>query len=400
MAKRDYYEILGISKGTSESEIKKAYRKAAMKYHPDRFASASDTEKKDAEEKFKEINEAYQILSDSQKRQQYDQFGHAAFEQGTGGFGGGFNAGGFDFGDIFGEMFGSSFGGGFGGGFGGSSRRSYVEAGDDLRYNLEVTLEEAAEGVEKTIKYKRKGKCSHCSGTGAEDKKLKECSRCHGNGYIKTQQRTILGVMASQSVCPECHGKGEIPEKKCKYCHGSGAEKETVEKKVKIPAGIDDGQKLKLSGMGEASLNGGPNGDLYVIIRIKRHEIFERDEEDLYCEIPISYSMAVLGGEIEIPTLKGKKNIRIPAGIQSGKALKISGQGIKSLRGNYKGDIIVRIIIETPKNLTDKQKELLEKFEESLNEKNYEKKTNFLKKIKRAFKEIKEDIKHMVEDEE
>lgn len=398
MAKRDYYEILGISKGTSEGEIKKAYRKAAMKYHPDRFSSASDSEKKEAEEKFKEINEAYQVLSDSQKRQQYDQFGHAAFEQG----GGGFNGGGFGgFEDIFGDIFGSSFGGGgFGGSFGGSSRRSYVEAGDDLRYNLEITLEEAAEGVEKTLKYKRKGKCSTCSGTGAEDEKLKECSRCNGNGYIKTQQRTILGVMASQSVCPECNGKGKIPVKNCKHCHGSGVEKETVEKTVNIPAGIDDGQKLKLAGMGEASLNGGPNGDLYVVIRIKRHEIFERDEEDLHCEIPISYSMAVLGGEIQIPTLKEKKSIKIPVGIESGKSLKVSGYGIKSLRGNYRGDIIVRIVIETPKNLTDKQKDLLKQFEESLNEKNYEKKTSFLKKIKRVFKDLKEDIKHMVDEED
>ncbi len=398
MAKRDYYEILGVSKGASETEIKKSYRKAAMKYHPDRFSSASDAEKKDAEEKFKEINEAYQVLSDPQKKQQYDQFGHAAFEQGAGGFGG-FSGGGFDFGDIFGDIFGSSFGGGFGGGFGGSSRRSYVEPGDDLRYNLELTLEEAAEGLEKTIKYKRKGKCSHCSGTGSEDKKLKECSKCHGNGYIKTQQRTILGVMASQSVCPDCNGQGEIPEKKCKHCHGSGTEKEVVEKKVKIPAGIDDGQKLRVPGMGEASLNGGPNGDLYVVIRLKRHEIFERDGEDLYCEIPISYSMAVLGGEVEIPTLKGKKSIKIPAGIESGKALKISGHGIKSVRGNYKGDIIVRIIIETPKNLTGKQKELLQKFEDSLNEKNYQKKTSFLKKIKKAFEDLKEDVKHMVDED-
>ncbi|MBQ3438273.1 MAG: molecular chaperone DnaJ [Fusobacterium sp.] len=387
MAKRDYYEVLEINKGASETEIKKAYRKAAMKYHPDKFTNASESERKEAEEKFKEANEAYQVLSDPQKKQQYDQFGHAAFENG----GGGFSGAGFDFGDIFGDIFGSSFGGGFGG-FGSSSRRSYVEPGADLRYTLEISLEEAAQGIEKTIKYKRTGKCHVCDGTGAEDKHMKTCPKCNGSGHILTQQRTILGVMQSQTVCPECNGRGEVPEKKCKACHGSGKEKETVEKKINIPAGIDDGQRLKLSGMGEASLNGGPNGDLYVQIRVKRHEIFERDEQDLYCEVPISYSMAVLGGEVEIPTLTHKKTIKIPAGIESGKSLKVKGEGIKSLRGGYKGDIIVKIIIETPKNLTDKQKDLLQKFEESLNEKNYEKKTGFFKKVKKFFKDAKETI--------
>ena len=386
--KRDYYEVLGIQKGADESEIKKAYRKAAMKYHPDKFANSSDTEKKDAEEKFKEINEAYQVLSDSQKKQQYDQFGHAAFEQGGAGFGG-FGGGGFDFGDIFGDIFG---GGGFGGfgGFGGSSRRSYVEPGDDLRYNLEITLEEAAKGVEKTIKYKRAGQCEHCHGTGAEEEKTKTCTTCNGQGTVRTQQRTILGVMQSQSVCPDCHGKGEIPEKKCKHCHGSGTERETVEKRVNIPAGIDDGQKLKLSGMGEASHNGGPNGDLYVVIRIKQHDIFERRGDNLYCEVPISFSMAVLGGEVEIPTLNGKKMIKVPEGTESGKLMKVSGEGMPALRENYKGDIIVRLMIETPKKLSDKQKELLQKFEDSLNEKNYEQKSSFFKKVKKFFKDITE----------
>lgn len=396
MAKRDYYEVLGINKGADEAEIKKAYRKAAMKYHPDKFTNASEKEKKEAEDKFKEANEAYQILSDPQKKQQYDQFGHAAFEQGGAGFGG-FNANGFDFGDIFGDIFGGSFGGGFSG-FGGSSRRSYVEAGADLRYNLEITLEEAAQGVEKKIKYKRTGKCHACDGSGAEDKHLKTCPKCNGSGHITTQQRTILGVMQSQTVCPECHGRGEIPEKKCKVCNGSGVEKETVEKNINIPAGIDDGQRLKLSGMGEASTSGGPNGDLYVQIRVKRHEIFERDENDLYCEVPISYSMAVLGGEMEIPTLTGKKTIKIPEGIESGKSLRVRGEGIKSLRSGFKGDIIVKINIETPKNLSSKQRELLQKFEESLNEKNYEKKTGFFKKVKKFFKDTKDYIEKEMED--
>ena len=377
MAKRDYYEVLGVDKNASEDDIKKAFKKAAMKYHPDRFANASDAEKKEAEEKFKEVNEAYQVLSDSKRKQQYDQFGHAAFEPGGAGFSD-FDPNSFDFGDIFSNIFGggSSGFGGFEGfsGFGGSSRRSYVEPGNDLRYNLEITLEEAAKGVEKTIKYKRNGKCEFCNGTGAEDGKTKTCPTCNGQGTIRTQQRTILGVMQSQTICPDCHG--------------TGTAKEIVEKKINVPAGIDDGQKLKYTGLGEASQNGGPNGDLYIVIRIKPHDIFIREGENLYCEVPISYATAVLGGEVEVPTLNGKKTVKVPEGTESGKLLKISGEGIKSLRGYGKGDIIVKFTIETPKKLTDKQKELLQKFEESLNDKNYEQKTSFMKKIKKFFKDI------------
>ena len=390
MAKRDYYEVLGIDKNAGESDIKKAYRKAAMKYHPDKFANASEAEKKDAEEKFKEVNEAYQILSDSQKKQQYDQFGHAAFEQGGAGFGGGFNAGGFDFGDIFGDIFGGGGFSGFGGFGGGSSRRNYQEPGDDIRLGLEITLEEAAKGVEKTIKYKRTAQCSHCHGTGGEDGKTKTCSRCNGKGTILTQQRTILGVMQSQTVCPDCHGKGKVPEKKCSHCHGVGTEKETIEKKITVPAGIDEGQKLRYSGFGEASQNGGPSGDLYIVIRIKKHDIFERYGIDLHCEVPISYATAVIGGEVEIPTLNGKKMIKIPEGTESGKLMRVRGEGIKSLRSDHTGDIMVKLTIETPKKLTEKQKELLEKFEESLNEKNYEQQSNFMKKVKRFFKSVVE----------
>ena len=392
MAKRDYYEVLGVDKNASENDIKKAYRKAAMKYHPDKFANATDAEKKDAEEKFKEINEAYQVLSDNEKKQQYDQFGHAAFEQGGAGFGGGgFGGfGDFDINDIFNMFRGNSNFRDFEEytNFGGSSRRSYVEPGNDLRYNLEITLEEAAKGVEKTIKYKRTGKCEHCHGTGAEDDKMKTCPTCNGQGTIKTQQRTILGVMQSQSVCPDCHGTGKVPEKKCKHCRGTGTAKETVEKKINVPAGIDDGQKLKYAGLGEASQSGGPNGDLYIVIRIKPHDIFIRQGDNLYCEVPISYSTAVLGGEVEVPTLNGKKTVKVPEGTESGKLLKVSGEGIKSLRGYGKGDIIVKFTIETPKKLTDKQKELLQKFEESLNDKNYEQKTSFMKRLKKIFKDI------------
>lgn len=386
--KRDYYEVLGISKGASDDEIKKAYRKAAMKYHPDKFSNASDKEKKDAEDKFKEVNEAYQVLSDSQKKAQYDQFGHAAFEQGAGGFGGGFGgAGGFE--DIFSSFFGGGGAGfgGFGGGFGGSSRRSYVEPGRDLRYQVEITLEEAATGVEKTIKYKRNGKCPSCNGSGAEaGSSMKTCPKCNGRGYVEVTQRTILGNMVSQSECSECHGKGEIPEKKCKTCGGTGITKETVEKKIKIPAGIEDGQKLRLDGMGEASENGGPNGDLYIVIRVKDHTIFERRGMDIYCEIPIKFTTAALGGEVEIPTLKGKKNMKIPAGTQTGKMFRMRGEGIQALRGSMVGDEIIQVVVETPIDLNENQQKLLRAFEESLKDKNYKKHKTWLDKVKSFFK--------------
>lgn len=390
--KRDYYEVLGISKGASEDEIKKAYRKAAMKYHPDKFSNASDKEKKEAEEKFKEVNEAYQILSDAQKRAQYDQFGHAAFEQGAGGFGGGFNgfgggAGGFE--DIFSSFFGgggSGFGG-FGGGFGGSSRRSYVEPGRDLRYQVELTLEEVATGVEKTLKYKRNGKCKSCDGTGAESgSSMKTCPKCNGRGYVEVTQRTILGNMVSQMECDECHGKGKVPEKKCKSCGGTGIARETVEKKVKIPAGVETGQKLRLEGMGEASETGGPNGDLYVIIRVKEHAIFERDEMDIMCEIPIKFTTAALGGEVEVPTLKGKKTIKIPAGTQTGKSFRMRGEGLPALRGSIVGDEIVKVVVEIPIDLNEEQQKLLRAFEDSLKEKNYKKHKTWLDKVKSFFK--------------
>lgn len=385
MEKRDYYEVLGVAKGSSETEIKKAYRKAAMKYHPDKYTNASETEKKEAEEKFKEVNEAYQVLSDSQKRQQYDQFGHAAFEHGAGGFEGGFSGfGGFeDLGDIFGDLFGSSFGGGFSGG---GRRRSYVQPGNDLRIQVEITLEEASTGVEKTIQYHRNGKCEHCGGTGAEEKKVKECPKCHGTGRIQAQQRTPFGVIQNVVECPDCHGSGKIPEKKCSHCHGSGVQKEKIEKKVKIPAGIDDGQKLKLSGMGEASTTGGPFGDLLVQVRVKPHPIFERHDMDLFCEVPLTFATAVAGGEVEVPTLYAKKTVKIPAGTQTGKMMKLSKEGMKSLRGNYQGDLIIRFVIETPTNLSKTQMELLQKFEESLEEKNYPKRKGLFNKIKDLFK--------------
>ncbi|MGL4392562.1 MAG: molecular chaperone DnaJ [Fusobacteriaceae bacterium] len=362
--KKDYYEILEISKGASEAEIKKAYRKLAMQYHPDKFSQASDSEKKNSETKFKEINEAYQVLSDPQKKQQYDQFGHAAFEQG-GGAGGGF--GGFeDLGDIFGSFFGGS-------GFGGSSqRRRGPASGDDLSYQIEITLEEAATGCEKTVKYNRNGKCGTCHGTGAKPgTKKAKCFKCGGKGHTETIQRTMLGNFKSQQVCDACHGSGEVPEHKCETCHGKRVVRETVERKIKIPAGIDSGQKLKMSDLGEASMEGGDNGDLYIHVRIKKHDFFERDGHDLYCQIPISYYTATAGGEVEVPTISGKKTIKIPEGTQTGKRFSMRDEGMPSIHSGRKGSQIVEIIVEVPVGLTPTQLKLLKEFNESLNEKNY-----------------------------
>lgn len=387
MAKRDFYEVLGISKGASESDIKKAYRKAAMKYHPDKFSGASEEERKEAEEKFKEINDAYQVLSDENKKAQYDRFGHAAFEQGGGAGAGGFG-GGFGNAEDLGDIFSSFFGGGFGGfeGFGGGGRSHQPEPGASLRVNVKVTFEEAAKGTEKTVKYKRNGECHKCHGSGAEPgTSLKTCPKCHGEGAVKTVQRTILGNFERMVECDECHGKGEIPEKKCKACHGTGIEKETIEQKVRIPAGIEDGQRLRVGGMGDASPEGGPNGDLYIYVTVEPSKIFERRGDDIICKVPITFATATLGGEIEVPTLDEKKTIKIPAGTQNGKIFKLKGEGIPNLRGGYKGDEFIEIFVEIPKNLNENQKELLQKFEDSLKDKNHEMKKSWLNKVKDFF---------------
>jgi len=389
MSKRDFYEVLGVAKGASDTEIKKAYRKAAMKYHPDKYSNASDSEKSEAEKKFKEINDAYQVLSDSGKREQYDRFGHAAFQgAGGGGAGGGFGGfGGFSGGGFedLGDIFGSFFGGGFGG-FGGD-QRSRVKPGADLRYTVEITLEEAANGVEKEIKYHRKGKCSSCDGTGAEKgSSMKKCPTCNGQGRVKEVQRTMFGNFENVTTCKDCNGKGEVPETKCKTCKGTGIEREKVKKSVKIPAGIDDGQRLRLSGMGEASDQGGPNGDLYIFIKVKKHKMFERVDDDIICEVPVSYAKATLGGEIEIPTLDGSLKMKLPAGTQTGKTFRLREKGMPSTRGYRRGDQLVKVIIETPKNLSEEQKELLKAFDDSLNEKNHEMKKGFFEKLGDLFK--------------
>lgn len=381
MAKKDYYETLGVSKGADEQEIKKAYRKMAMKYHPDRNKDSAE-----AEAKFKEVQEANEILSDPQKRAAYDQYGHSAFENGGQGFGGqagGFEGFGGDFGDIFGSIFGEGGFGGFGGG--GRSRGPKVNQGSDLRYNVELTLEEAAFGVEKEIKYKRKGKCNTCSGSGAEPgHSLKTCPKCGGNGRVSVQQRTILGVMQTVQECDECHGTGKVPEKVCHTCHGTGTEKETVTRKIKIPSGVDNGQRLVIRDGGDAGDKDGIYGDLYLFISVKKHEIFERNGHDIYCDIPVSVTTAILGGEVEVPTLEGKTKIKISEGTQSGKVLRLKDKGIKY--ASHRGSEILTIKVETPTNLSSKQKELLKKFEESLGDKNYSDSKSFFDKVKKFFK--------------
>ena len=373
MAKKDYYDVLGVERGADEKAIKRAYKKLAMQYHPDR--TKGDKAK---EEKFKEIQEAYEILGDKEKRAAYDQHGHAAFEQGGmggGGFGGGFS--GADFGDIFGDMFGDIFGGGGRG-------RQRVVRGEDLRYDIQITLEEAVKGTTKDIQINTLAHCDSCDGTGAEKgSKVETCPSCHGSGRIRRQQ----GFFVTEAVCPTCHGSGKKIEKPCKSCHGEGRVHKKKNLSVKIPAGVDTGNQLRLSGEGAAGENGAPAGDLYVVIHVKEHHIFERDGNNLYCEVPISFSMAALGGEIEVPTLDGKVKLKIPAETQTGKLFRMRGTGVSSTRSGYAGDLICRVVIETPVNLNKEQKELLEKLEESLKgQKSHSpKSSSFLDGVKKFF---------------
>jgi molecular chaperone DnaJ len=349
MAKRDLYEILGVNRDASEDELKKAYRKLAMKHHPDR-----NPDNKESEEKFKEAKEAYEILTDANKRAAYDRYGHAGVEQSMGGGGGGGQ--GFDgFGDAFGDIFGDIFGGGGGGGRG----RSNVYRGADLRYNLEITLEEAARGAEKTIRIPALEECAACHGSGAKaGTQPKTCPTCGGAGQVRIQQ----GFFSIQQTCPKCHGSGRIIPEPCTSCGGAGRVKRQKTLEVKIPTGIDDGMRLRHSGHGEPGVNGGPPGDLYVEIHIKQHAVFQRDGDDLHCEMPISFTTAALGGEIEIPTLDGAANIRIPAETQSAKVFRLRGKGIRNVRSHAPGDLMVHVIVETPVKLTDRQKELLREF--------------------------------------
>lgn len=349
MAKRDFYEILGVNRDAGDDDIKKAYRKLAMKYHPDR-----NPDSKDAEDKFKEAKEAYEILSDSQKRAAYDQYGHAGVDP-QAGFGGGGGAGYGGFADAFGDIFGDIFGGGGRGG------RSNVYRGSDLRYNLEISLEEAARGTETKIRIPTQEECETCHGTGAKPgTEAKTCSTCGGHGQVRIQQ----GFFSIQQTCHTCHGSGKVIPNPCGSCHGAGRVKSYKTLSVKIPSGVDEGDRIRLSGEGEAGINGGPSGDLYVVVHIKPHEVFQRDGNDLHCEMPISFTTAALGGEIEIPTLDGMARLKIPAESQSGKVFRLRGKGIKGVRASAPGDLMCHIVVETPVNLTERQKELLRELED------------------------------------
>lgn len=379
MSKRDYYEVLGLDRNTSAEEIKKAYRKLAMKYHPDK-----NPDDKEAEAKFKEINEAYEILSSPDKKQRYDQFGHAGvngngggFEGGFGGFGGG---GGFE--DIFGDIF-DMFGGG---GFSSSRRRSGPQKGADIKYETAISFEEAAFGTEKTVEFHRFDTCDTCKGTGAKAGTQKQtCSHCNGTGEIRYAQRTPIGQIVNVKSCPHCHGEGEIIKEPCTTCNGKGKVRKQKKIKVKIPAGVDTGMVIPIRGEGEPGQKGGPQGDLYVVIRVLPHTIFQRDGMDIICEIPITFVQATLGDELEVPTLEGKVKYKIPEGTQSGTIFRLKAKGIVSPKGYGKGDQYVKVIVEIPKKLSEKQKDILRQFASEGGEEVHEQRKGFFDKVKDAF---------------
>jgi len=356
MSKRDYYEVLGVNRDAGDEEIKKAYRRLAVKFHPDK--NPGD---KQAEEKFKELGEAYEALSDPQKRAAYNQYGHAAFDPrqraSRGGFGG---AGNFhDPFDIFREVFGAGGGSIFENLFGGGHDPSSPQRGDDLRYDLEITLEEAALGCEKEISVTKLDKCETCGGSGAEDgSKMRTCSTCGGRGQVLMSR----GIFSIAQTCPNCKGAGRILERPCKSCHGEGRRERSSKIKLRIPAGVDGGSRLRSSGNGEAGLRGGPTGDLYVMLHVKAHEMFQRDGDDLLCEVPVSFIQAALGAEIEVPTLDGRAVIKIPAGTQSHSTFRVKGRGVKSLQHHGHGDLHVRVQVEVPTRLTSEQRAKLQEF--------------------------------------
>ncbi|SEQ30656.1 molecular chaperone DnaJ [Amphritea atlantica] len=379
MSKKDFYDVLGVSRDASDRDIKKAFRRMAMKYHPDR-----NPDDKAAEDAFKEVNEAYEVLSDSQKKAAYDQYGHAGIDQngmgGHGGFGGG--AGGF--GDIFGDVFGDIFGQqGHGGG-----RRSHVQRGADLRYTMDLSLEEAVRGCEKTISVPTLVPCEVCDGSGAKPgTSAKTCGTCGGIGQVRMQQ----GFFSVQQTCPSCHGEGQVVSDPCSSCHGQGRKQQTKKLSVKIPAGVDTGDRIRLSGEGEAGSHGGPSGDLFVQVNVRDHAIFERDGKHLYCEVPISFIDAALGGELEVPTLESRVKLKIPAETQTGKLFRLRGKGIKPVRGGAVGDLLVRVIVETPVNLSGKQKELLREFEAAMDDRQKHhgpKKHGFFDSVKKFFEDM------------
>jgi len=382
--KRDYYEVLGVERGTSGEDIKKAYRKLAMQYHPDR--NPGD---KAAEDKFKEIGEAYEVLSDEQKRAAYDRYGHAAFQQGGGGGGGGGFSGGADPFDVFREVFGGGGGGGIfeeffnsGGGGGGRRSRDGRQRGSDLRYDLQISLEEAASGVEKELELEKLGACEECSGSGSKGGATKTCTTCKGHGQVIASR----GFFQIQQTCPECNGTGQIISNPCGPCQGQGRRSLKSRIKLRIPAGIQQGSRLRSSGNGEAGLRGGTAGDLYVVIHLKEHDVFERDEDDLHCTVPIGFGIATLGGEATVPTLEGRATVKVPAGTQSGTIFRLRGKGMPELNSSRRGDLLVRTQVEVPTRLNSDQREKLKAFADSLGGENTPESEGFFERAKRFFK--------------
>ena len=376
--KRDYYEVLGLDKSADEAAIKKAYRTLAKKYHPD--MNPGDAE---AEKKFKEVNEAYAVLSDPEKKSKYDQFGFAGVDPqagfGDGGFGGaGF--GGFDAGDIFGDIFGSFFGGGMGGQS--SARRNGPMRGGDILQRVTISFEEAAFGCKKEVSYGRVEKCGECDGSGAKKGTTVEtCPTCHGTGQVRVQQRTMLGMMQTTHACEDCGGTGKKIKEPCTNCRGKGYVKLTKKLEVNIPAGIDDGQKVAIRTQGDAGRNGGSPGDLIIAVSVRPHPIFEREGYNIYCEVPITFAEAALGGKIDVPTLEGKEAFDIPEGTQHGDQFTLRGKGIPKVGSTSRGDLIFAVSVETPRGLSAAQKDLLRKFADSLGEKNNTKRSSFIKKL-------------------
>ncbi|MEG2205672.1 MAG: molecular chaperone DnaJ [Oscillospiraceae bacterium] len=382
--KRDYYEVLGITKSASDDEIKTAYRKTAKKYHPDLHP-----DDKASEEKFKEASEAYEVLSNKEKKSRYDQFGHAgvdpSYGAGAGGFGGGFGGGGVDLGDLFGDLFGGGFGG-----FGGNTRSrqnpNAPRRGSDIRVSLVLSFMEAVHGCNKTVSVNKQDVCSECSGTGAAKGTTPEtCPDCRGSGFVTVQQRTPFGVMQSSRPCSKCSGKGKIIKSPCSKCHGTGNVGTAKRVEVNVPAGIDDDQSMRLSGLGDTGANGGPAGDLIVIVTVRPDAMFERDKFDVHVNVPITYSQAVLGADVVVPTIDGKVEYNVPEGTQSGTVFRLRGKGIQYVNGRGRGDQYVRVDVEIPKKLTRAQRDALSGFENSLKEDNYEKRKGFFKSLKDKF---------------
>ncbi|MFC3053659.1 molecular chaperone DnaJ [Kordiimonas pumila] len=380
MSKADYYELLGVGKGADEAALKKAFRKAAMQHHPDR--NPGDQE---AEKKFKEIGEAYDVLKDPNKRAAYDRYGHAAFENGMGGAGGGAGAGGFDFSDVFEEFFGDFMGGG-----GGRRRRGGPQAGrgSDMRFNLEITLEDAFLGKTDKITIPTSVACDPCGGSGAEPgSKPEVCDTCGGHGKVRANQ----GFFMVERTCPKCHGTGSIIANPCKSCRGAGRVNKEKTLQVKIPQGVEEGTRIRLTGEGEAGTRGAPAGDLYIFLSIKPHPFFKRDADMLYCQVPIPMSTAALGGHIDVPTIEGKRaRVKIPEGTQSGRQFRLRGKGMPELNGGFTGDMIIETVVETPENMTKRQRELLEEFAAEGGDQVSPRSEGFFAKVKDLWEDLKD----------